>query len=347
MLIGNARVIARQWVEGEAASVPGYCGALFHGSVVGRTDHEELPAGSDLDLLVLIDGAMPASGGKRSFAGLLLDVTYLPAAGFASPFEILSRYQLAGSFQPSAIVADPTGALAPLCVAVAGSFADRNWVRRRCEDARDNVLRHLASSTPGDSWPAQVTSWLFGAGVTNHILLVAGLRNPTVRTRYAAVRALLEELDLLLVHEELLALLGCQHMTRAAAQVHLDVLTPAFDAAVLAKRPSFPFASDISEIGRPVAIDASQHLIDQGLHREAVFWIVATYARCLAVLHSDGQGVVQRQFDPTFNALLADLGIASVDDLERRKTDVAACLPRIWAVSEQIAHAASVDDLLM
>lgn len=345
MLIGEAKAIARQWVTGEAAGIPGFHGALLHGSVVGRSDSAEHPAGSDLDLLIPVEGAIPASGaGKRDYGGLLLDVTYLPIAEIESPPKVLGRYQLAGSFRPSAIIADPSGELAPLCAAVAAAFADRQWVLRRRGDARDNVFRHLASASTGDPWPARVTSWLFAAGVTTHILLVAGLVNPTVRSRYVAVRALLEGLALLPVHEELLALLGSAHITKSAVQGHLDALAPAFDAAAITKTSSVPFSSDISVGGRAMAIDGSQRLIDQGFHREAVFWIVATYARCLAVLHASAPESARRRFEFGLSAVLADLGISSADDLERRKSEVAALIPYVWSVSERIADSLNVDE---
>ena len=48
-------------------------------------------------------------------------------------------------------------------------------------------MRNLGGVTPARPWPGQVLAWLFACGVTCHVLLVAGLRNPTVRTRYVAV----------------------------------------------------------------------------------------------------------------------------------------------------------------
>ena len=39
----------------------------------------------------------------------------------------------------------------------------------------------------------QVTAWLFGTSLTTLILLVAGLRAPTVRRRYVEARELLVE----------------------------------------------------------------------------------------------------------------------------------------------------------
>jgi len=80
------------------------------------------------------------------------------------------------------------------------------------------------------------------------------------------------------------------------------------------------FSSAIAPDARPVAIDASRDLIRAGLHSEAVFWIVATFARCHKILAVDAPPDVQRALAPAFDDLLADLGITSPDDLLARAT---------------------------
>ncbi|MGI5271259.1 hypothetical protein ACQEUU_19035 [Nonomuraea sp. CA-218870] len=126
-----------------------------------------------------------------------------------------------------------------------------------------------------------MNAWLFGTGVTAHALLVAGLRNPTVRRRYVAAGELLAARGLADRHEHLLGLLGCAAMTRQRVLRHLRGLEALFDTAARVDAPGYAFDSDITVTARPVAIDGTRALIDAGLHREAVFWLVATYARCL------------------------------------------------------------------
>ncbi|MFJ4922952.1 hypothetical protein [Streptomyces sp. NPDC088725] len=65
---------------------------------------------------------------------------------------------------------------------------------------------------------------------------------------------------------------------------------------------------------RPIAIDGSRELIDGGLHREAVFWIVAAFARCHTVLAADAPDA-HRAWEPEFLAAVADLGILSAGDI--------------------------------
>lgn len=185
----------------------------------------------------------------------------------------------------------------------------------------------------------QVIPWLFATGVTTHILLVADLKNPTVRQRYVAAHALLADYGHLAFHNTLLEMLGCAHMSRVRVEEHLAALSAVFDVATEVVTTPFPFASDISEIARPLAIDGSRELIERGYHREAIFWVVATYSRCQKVLYHDGPVGMQERFSPGYRRLLGDLGIVSFADLQQRSEQVKGLLPRVWEVTEAIIAA--------
>jgi hypothetical protein len=107
-------------------------------------------------------------------------------------------------------------------------------------------------------------------------------------------------------------------------------MTEAFDAAAAIIRSPFFFAADLGADGRAVAVDGGRELIEAGLHREAVFWIVATWCRCLAVLEADGPPERTARFEPPFRAMLADLGIASETDIGVRRQETIAALD--WVV---------------
>jgi hypothetical protein len=184
-----------------------------------------------------------------------------------------------------------------------------------------------------------VLAWLFAAGVTCHVLLVAGLRNPTVRRRYEAVKELLHTYGRDADYTPLLALLGCAHLDAAQVSRHVDALEAVFDAAGAALSSPYAYAADLGADARPVAIDGSRELIAAGLHREAVFWIVATYSRCLQVLGRDAPAATRERYLPAYQRLLADLGIASPDDLPPRRAAVEAFLPELWHLAEAIMAA--------
>lgn len=91
------------------------------------------------------------------------------------------------------------------------------------------------------------------------------------------------------VYGHLPRLLGCEAISPEQANAHLALLAQTFDQAARVATTPFPFSSDITTPGRRLAIDGSQELsLDRGDHREAEFWMVATMARCVAILAADG-----------------------------------------------------------
>jgi hypothetical protein len=340
MLVKAAKAIARQWVIEEGSRTPGFSGAFYAGSTNWLADDAVPPATSDLDLwVVLADPNPPEKLGTFVYRDVLLEVSYTSRDQLGSPESILGDYHMAVCFLSPGIIADHSGQLSILQAAVAMDYARHGWVVQRCQDANNRILRNLRSLSEAQPFHDQVTSWLFATGVTTHVLLVAGLKNPTVRRRYVAARELLADYGRLDFYEPLLELLGCAQMSQATADRHLAALADVFDLAKAFVKTPFPFAADLSHIARPIAIDGSRELIERGDQREAVFWMVATYARCLKVLYSDAPAELRDRYNPGFRQLVGDLGIASFADLERRCDQVKGFLPRLWEVAEAIIAA--------
>ncbi len=343
MIVGQAKDAARQWVLEEARMAPGFRGAFYHGSTTWLPDAAVLPATSDVDVVIVhADPNPPATRGKVIYQDVLLDVSYLPGDQLQSPDQILGLSHLAGSFRTATIILDPSGRLTALQAAVSKDYAKRRWVYQRCEHARGKILTNLAGLAElNDAAPFhdQVIPWLFATGVTTHVLLVAGLKNPTVRRRYVAARDLLADYGRLEFYHTLLELLGCAHMSRARVEQHLAALAAVFDVAKEVVTTPFAFASDLSERARPIAIDGSRELIERGYHREAMFWVAVTYSRCQKVLYHDGSVEMRERFNPGYWSLLGELGIASFTDLQQRGEQVKALLPRVWEVADAIIAA--------
>ena len=340
MIARHARDIAKKWVTEEGSRVPGFCGAFFHGSINWLPDEAALPTASDIDVMIVLDrSSPPEKPGKFLYQGLIIEATYLPAEHVHSAEQVLGLSHLAGSLRGNSLIADPTGRLSRIQSEVSSGYTKRAWVIRRCEHARQKVLQNLQGLGEAVLFHDQVIAWLFGVGVTTHILLVAGLKNPTVRKRYLAVRDLLAEYRQIEFYETLLEMLGSARMSQAQVKHHLAGLEAVFDAAQGVIHTPFPFAADISKLARPVAIDGSRQLIERGDHREAVFWMAVTYSRCQKVLFQDGPAGSIELFDPGYRAMLADLGIHSSADLQQRCRQVQDMLPSIWQVANLIIDA--------
>ena len=339
MTVGSARAAALEWVRDHAAREGSFVGAYLGGSTATLASEHELPASSDVDIFVVARTSEPPPGpGKLLHRGVLLEVTWLPWDRLASPEEVLGSYHLASGLHLGRILADPSGDLGRVQAACRARFAEPAWVRRRCDAALAGSAGWLAQVDPSAPWHDQVTTWLFGTGVTCHVLLVAALRNPTVRLRYLRARQVLAEHGRGDLYAEMLEHLGCAGMSPERAAEHLAALAETFDAAARVLASPYRFATDISVAARPIAIGGSEALIAAGDHREAVFWMLATFARCQAVLAADAPAL-RAALAPAFEALLADLGIRGSRDLRSRAATVLRFHPRLREAAEAILTA--------
>lgn len=336
---GDARGAAKAWVTGIAAEMPGYRASFLAGSTAGLPDAAALPAWSDTDVMIVVEGDASAKAGKFLSNGILLEGTFLSQDSLAHPEAVLGRYHLANAVVTGTILDDPTGWLADVQEAVRRDFARRRWVEARCANARDSVTSGFQALSGTASLAEMAQAWVFPIGVVTHILLVAGLRNPTVRRRYEVVHDLLVECGQGAMHERLLESLGSRHLTLPQVARHLEAVTRMFDAASPVRAGSYRFSSDVSEITRPISIDGSRDMIDRGYHREAVFWLVVTGSRALQKLAHGSGPAAARPFEPEYAELLADLGIASFDDVLARREQALALLPEVWHVAQGIMDA--------
>jgi hypothetical protein len=336
MKVGAARAAAADWVVRRAAPEPGFVGAYFSGSIIYLPDQVEVPIGSDVDVMVI--GEPDEESHRRKFIhrGALIEASHHAWSLFSS----LETVPSAHSLRLDSVIADPSGRLATVRSAVVRHYAEPDRVRRRSRELWRGIGQALRALDRTAPWPDQVLGWAFATSRTALLPLVAALRNPTVRLRYVAARGVLAERGLSALHPRLLDLLGCLDMTRDRAEHHLDQLALTFDLAARVGRTGFPFSSDIAPIARAVAIDGIREQILRGNHREVVFWLVATYARCHKILAADAP-VLEPERSPAFQAMLGDLGIRSPADLAGRADAAIAFLPALWDAAEVILAANS------
>ncbi|MDN4526164.1 hypothetical protein [Fictibacillus fluitans] len=340
MKIGEAKKNGADWARNFAESNEWVLGAYFSGSTIEKSDDEELPVGSDVDIVLVISlQDPPMKLGKFVYRGTLLEVTYLSQGELSSPEKVLSSYHLAGSFRVDTIIYDPDSVLKHLHQVVSAQFAQKRWVLKRCGDAGKRVGNGLASIRSEAPLHEQVMGFLFPSGVTTHILLVAALRNPTIRLRFAKAKEVLEHYGFHGIYEELLNLSGYSHFTPERVEYHLTQLEKTFDATVnVSKTPIF-FSTDISVDSRPIVIEGSRHLISRGLHREAVFWIAATFTRCHTILAADASPDLHASLLPAFHELLDELELSSNSAITQKSQQVLDFLPVVWDTAEAIIHA--------
>jgi hypothetical protein len=337
MNIGEARTSAREWVFTHARDEMGYKGAWFSGSTVRMPDEAVLPPASDVDVMIALDvGEIPVKPGKFIYGDVLLEITFVLFSSISSAASVLSSYHLAGGFRTDTIIDDPTGFLHALQEQVSRGFSEEAWVRVRCNEAAARVKNGMASLDFSAPLHNRITAWLFPTGVSAHVLLVAALRNPTVRLRYLALREVMEQYGLGNRYEDMLHLSGWDTWTPRIVMKHLAALERTFDEAVRHQGTFYPFRSDITTAARPIVFDGSSALIRDGNHREAAFWMTATYARCHFILAADAPTALQRELMPAFESILSDMGVLTEEGLRKRAQAVSGYLPVLLDSMERI-----------
>jgi hypothetical protein len=344
VLVADGRRAAQSWVDEYAAGTSWFRGAFLIGSVVTADPLDPIPSTSDVDVMVVVAAAdAPPKLGKLVHDGVLLDVTFLPSAALADVDQVAASFFLAPAFSTGgeSIIADSTGRLSELARGISPTFHRPDAVLRRCDDVLARIRRRTGAQratiklTP--PWSEPVIGWLFPASLTAVVVAVAAGRAPTVRRRYLDARSVLARVDLDDRYDALLELLGCAAVDPRTVQRHLDRLAATFDLAAAMARTPFPFSSDVTPAARALGIDGSQHLVDQGAHREAVFWILATWGRCHAIVTVDGSPDLRHSVDEQFRAAVADLvGVRDLADLRTRTGRVLAAQPELRSVAETI-----------
>ncbi|MEH0844622.1 hypothetical protein V6U81_19750 [Micromonospora sp. CPCC 205711] len=302
-------------------------------------DDAPLPVSSDVDVLVVRDGPA-AKRGKFRHRGVLLEVTALTWDDLGSPEVVVGSWVFAPSFRRDTVIVDPTGRLAGIRGRVSAGFADPEQVRRRCAGVRERIEVALRALDNGAPLHTLVMGWLFPTTLPAVLPVVAALRDPTVRRRYPLAREVLAAHGLANRYPELLDTLDGGLLPDGAAgarrvREHIAALAGTFDEAARVARTPFFFSGDVTAAARPVVVDGSEELVAAGAHREAMFWVVATYARCHAILAADAPAR-EVALRPAFVAALADVGAVGAADRRRRVDVVLGWLPRWWEVADAI-----------
>ncbi|HEX3790221.1 MAG TPA: hypothetical protein VHW44_20305 [Pseudonocardiaceae bacterium] len=330
--------MAIDWVERHGAKIDGFFGAYFIGSTVDKRPESEVEEGSDVDIMVVVDVKDPGIKlGKFTYCGVLLEVSYVSWDQISDPIKVVESYHLANGLRKDTVIADATGALRPLQRTVQQEFPKRGRVLVRSQKIRQAVVERLSNLDATATWPDQVTSWLFATGITTHMVLVAALKNPTVRLRYIAVREVLTQYGFSSWAEQLLGLIGASHLTQAQVSRHLLLLEHTFDATVRVSKSDFPFSTDITAPARSISIDGLRVQIQRGFHREVVFWIVATFARCHKILAADAPEL-GLQLLPDFGEVTRQIGIAPGDKIQQRARETIHVLPSVWDLTKHIIN---------
>lgn len=331
--------IVREWVERHASQMPGFAGAYLWGGITALPPDAPFPLYRDVDVVVVLTEGAQEDNLEVLHRGVMLEVLSKNLADHQDAEAVLANPSHGPNMATTQILADPTGILAPLQRAVAADFARRRWVQARCEAEKRTAEEQLAAMgqvanpvlTQEPLWPL----WLL-LNALSGLLAVAQLRRPTTRRTMSLLGELLVEQGRPDLQEAALALWGSAHMGRDEVQAMLAQSLAAFDRSVEVYRTPTPFGFTIKAHLRPYLAEASQELIDEGLHREAVFWIITLASESYLVLQNDAPAEERPLFAAQLEAMLAALGHTSAERWAERAAAAQRLTAEVFAIADRL-----------
>lgn len=339
MTTEQAIAAAKAWVEAEAQALPGYCGAYLSGSVLERALDAAWPADSDVDVVALFDGDLPQKIGKIRRDGVLLEITVMPKTAVAENETVLRTHYLAFALNGGQVLDDPQGFLVPLSGRVQAAFWKEEWLLARVEFTAAIARRHIGGMTTAQTPEDRLMSCGFGPSAIALPILAAAGRNCTVRKRLPKARDVLREHGFGGFAARLEAALGCAGMTADQLLPHMDALARTYYLAMNTSGPSagYAFRSDIRPDAQATAIDGTRELLLGGNPSDAVFWMMATFARCMTVLRMDDMQAYARCL-PEMQEFASALGVADETAIVQRQLLARETLAEAMEIAKTIAR---------
>jgi hypothetical protein len=310
--VSEVVAIVQEWVDLYARHLPDFAGAYLWAGITALPPDAPFPLYRDVDVVVVLPEGAQDDTTEVFYRGLMLEVISLDLKAHRDAEAILANPSHGPNMATTQILADPTGILSPLQQRVAAEYGRRRWIAARCEKEKESVEKHLITmreaSTPQERLDAV---WAFLSALSG-LLAVAQLKRPTTRRTLSLMREMLEALRRPDLHEAALSLFGSVRMSRAEVQAMLDRSVIAFDRSVEVYKTPTPFGFTIRPHLRPYLAEATQEMIDEGNHREAMFWISALAGESYLVLQNDAPDDEKPEFAAQLQAMHAALGYADI-----------------------------------
>lgn len=328
---------AALWVEREGRQIPGFCGAHLMGSILTLPPSAPFRPYHDVDFNIVVDD--PAHTGATydvAAGGLILEYSTVSSARYRSPEDVLANPELAANLAAGGILADPCGLLAPLHKAVAAQYGRRRWALARCAYERRLVEQALeglrGAATPTEALWLLSSAALFLSG----LLAEASFRPPTHRRSMVLLGEILHAAGRRDLHEAILQLLGWAHLRRQDVEAYLNDCALAFDRAAAVTRTPVPFQAKLQPHVRPYIIGGAQEMIDQGYHREAMFWIAGFLMFANAAIQADAPAAEKPLFQARLDRLLAEMGLDAPRAPAARACEAATLAGAIADVADRL-----------
>lgn len=329
---------AQDWVLREACRLPGCCGAYLSGSVLEKALDEAWPADSDVDVVLLFEAELPPKIGKFRWQQVLMEITAMHRGVVADEETVLSTHYLAFALNGGQALHDPQGLLGPMMKRVQEQFYQEKWLLARVATTAEIARRNISGMAADREPEAAFMSCGFGPSAIALPILAAAGCNCTVRKRLPKARDVLRRFGYGDFSANLERVLGCHGMTAAELLPHMDALERTYYLAMGTKGPSeeYAFRSDIRPDAKAVAIDGTRELLLSENPSDAVFWMIATFTRCMTILRMDDMDAY-RACLADMRAFAAALGVADARGIAARHALALQTLADAEEIARRIA----------
>jgi hypothetical protein len=334
-----ARVIVdtvREWVHQHARRMPGFAGAYLWGGITALPAEAPFRLYRDVDVVVVLREGAPEDEEEVFYRGLSLEVISKNLDAHMDAEAVLANPSDGPNLATTQILADPTGALTSLHRAVAAAYGRRRWVQARCAAERASLEEWLANMRQATTPAERLDAARVVVGNLGALLAVAQLKRPTTRRALALLGELLAAQGRADLHEAALGIFGSAAMGVAEVRALLEQSLRAFDRAVQVYRTPIPFSFALRPHLRPYHGEGSLEMIDEGKHREAMFWISCLDTAFL-VLQNDAPAAEKQAFATQLHAMYAALGYTSDPVWAERVEAAERLVPQISRIADALA----------
>jgi hypothetical protein len=318
------------------------------GGITTMPEYAPFPPYKDVDFHMIFAEGSPALAAQGPFSNnievlysdLMLEGGFKSVQEYRSAAEVLSNPEIAHHLMvEQSILYDPSGLLQRLHGRVAREFAYQTWVTARIEHERQGLQRALAmvpmARQMGASFEASVLGYSFT--FLSALLCIATLRAPTTGSRsLLRMREVLVEYGRMDLYEEALTVLGVAKSSPARVAQFLRDGIEAFDLAVTVIRTPHPASHKLHAHLRPYFVAASESLIQEGNHREALHWLFLFYLAACDVLLVDGPEERKPYFAGRAADFLEEIGMESPIARITRWEAANNLYDRFFALAEEI-----------
>jgi hypothetical protein len=338
--------IARDWVARYAAGDPGFRAAHLMGGITRMAADDELPADSDLDLMLLVDRPTTSKDPiDELYRSVAIEAGLRGIDGYDAAEKILANPEAADHIAMGGIISDLTGLLTDLQPTVAREFSRRRWVTARCDEEKRRYEICLTAATATQVPVECMLQLMLAMHNLASLLSVALVVPPTHRKFFIQLREQVAAIGRPELAEAALAAFGSAGMTQTQVTMYAELAAEAFDRALVVKRTPAPFDFKLRPHLRPYTVEWSQRMLQRGEHREVMPWIAAGLAVSTIVLLNDAPEGERPGYAAQLQDMLHDLGYGTSAARSERLERATVLAKSMYAVADEVV-ASRPDELI-